>query len=180
VTPGELKSGGEGLEIAWGVHPTPFGQCLVGTTARGICELAFVEPDELPDRLAEMKGRWPAAVFRQDPHAMERPIRAIFAGEHDASVPITVLLRGTNFQLQVWRALLEIPPGEVTTYGEVARSIGAPRSARAVGTAIGANKIAFLIPCHRVIRGTSAFGKYRWGASRKRAILAWEQSLAAP
>ena len=147
VTPGEMRSGGAGLEIRWGVHPAPFGDCLIGITDRGVCELTFLSEEELRE------GQ---------------------AGDH-----VEVLLGGTNFQLQVWRALLEIPTGQVTSYGDIARSIGSPLASRAVGSAVGANRIAYLIPCHRVIRGTSGFGGYRWGMPRKRAMLAWEALAGA-
>lgn len=179
ATPGEMKRGGEGLAIAWGVHPTPFGACLIAVTPRGICDLAFSEPDDLDDRLADLRARWPAASLREDAATTGDVVMRVFGGDYRADAPITVLLKGTNYQIQVWRALLEIPPGSVATYGAVARSLGMPRAARAVGGAIGANRVAFLIPCHRVIRATSAFGDYRWGASRKKAILAWEQALLA-
>lgn len=174
ATPGELRSGGEGLEIAWGVHPTPFGPCLLATTPRGICELVFLEGP--PEPAAEaLRARWPAAKVREDAASTRGLVERAFAGEDDAR-PLTLLLRGTNFQLQVWRALLTIPSGQTATYGELARAIGAPAAARAVGGAIGDNRIAYLIPCHRVIRATGAFGGYRWGVGRKRAMLALEAS----
>ncbi|MEX2571211.1 MAG: methylated-DNA--[protein]-cysteine S-methyltransferase [Gemmatimonadota bacterium] len=173
VTPGEMKSGGQGLEIGWGIHPTPFGECLIGVTGRGICEMSFISNVPADDAVAELASRWPAATLTRSQPGTGKLIETIFANS-TAEAPITLLLRGTNFQLQVWRALLEIPPGGVTTYGAIARSMGAPTASRAVGSAIGANRIAYLIPCHRVVRGTYGFGNYRWGVARKKAILAWE------
>jgi AraC family transcriptional regulator, regulatory protein of adaptative response / methylated-DNA-[protein]-cysteine methyltransferase len=180
VTPGEVKRGGEGLEIVWGFHPSPFGECLVGLTARGVCELSFVEDGDRAARLDALRERWPGAELRQDASETAGVAGRAFsapAGAHSPPIPLHV--RGTNFQLKVWNALLRLPPGEVTTYGELARSIAAPGSARAVGGAVGDNVIACLIPCHRVIRSGGGFGGYRWGVARKRAILDWEGALGA-
>lgn len=174
ATPGEIKSGGKGLDIRWGVHETPLGPALIATTDRGICEFGFFDAAGEAEALAEVRERWPAARMRHDPVATAPLIERIF-GESRSGEPISLYLKGTNFQLQVWRALLDIPPGGVTSYGEVARRIGAPSAARAVGGAVGANRIAVLIPCHRVIRATAAFGNYRWGIARKKALLAWER-----
>ena len=178
VTPGEMRSGGAGLEIRWGVHPAPFGDCLIGITDRGVCELTFLSEEELREGVEELARRWPAATLLEDQRGTAQLVEKIFnrrqAGDH-----VEVLLGGTNFQLQVWRALLEIPTGQVTSYGDIARSIGSPLASRAVGSAVGANRIAYLIPCHRVIRGTSGFGGYRWGMPRKRAMLAWEALAGA-
>lgn len=178
VTPGEFKSGGLGLEIAYGLHDTPFGRCLLAVTERGICALSFV--DDGPDTaIAELRTRWPAAQIVEDP-ARTAPIHALIFGEKPGSEarPVHLLLKGTNFQLKVWEALLRVPPGQVTTYEEVARSLEAPNAARAVGAAVGANAIGFLIPCHRVIRKSGIVEGYRWGSTRKKAILGWESAHA--
>jgi AraC family transcriptional regulator of adaptative response/methylated-DNA-[protein]-cysteine methyltransferase len=173
VTPGELRRQGAGLEIEWGSHETPFGDCFIATTPRGVCELAFISESEPADLAAKLALRWKAARVEQNQESTGALIRRIFdPAPGDDSIP--VLLGGTNFQIQVWQALLRIPPSSVTSYGEIARTIGSPAASRAVGSAIGANRIAYLIPCHRVIRGTSGFGGYRWGVTRKRAMLAWE------
>jgi AraC family transcriptional regulator, regulatory protein of adaptative response / methylated-DNA-[protein]-cysteine methyltransferase len=177
VTPGEMKSGGAGVTIRWGIQPTPFGDCLLATTARGICEMAFLAPDGEEWSRERLRARWPAAeLVRHEATAAELTGRIFSRARGDR--PLMLLLRGTNFQLQVWRALLEIPQGLTTTYGALATSIGAPGAARAVGGAIGAHPIAYPIPCHRVIRATGAFGGYRWGVDRKRALLAWDRALA--
>lgn len=186
VTPGELKREGEGVAIRFGIHPSPFGRCLIARTARGICALAFLDadgPDAAREYLAE---RWPLAALRWAPEESEALARRIFRLERPAAgsrrgdaAPIPLVLQGTNFQLRVWEALLRIPPGAVATYGDIATRIGEPGAARAVGAAAGRNPIAFLIPCHRVIRSTGAFGGYRWGETRKRALLAWESARVA-
>lgn len=191
MTPGEFKSGGRGITIHWGVHPTPFGDALLGVTPRGICHLTFTAGDS-PDAEGALRERWPRAVLRHQPESTGAVARSIFLSpdeDHSARVSededrgsgragtrreIRLLAGGTNFQVRVWDALLRIPPGEVTTYGEIARLIGQPSAARAAGSAIGSNSIAYLIPCHRVIRKTGGLGGYRWGSDRKRALLAWE------
>jgi len=178
VTPGEFKSGGEALRISHGIHPSPFGDCLLALTARGICGLAFVAEEDKESALEDMMRRWPEADWVHDLKTTGATMERIFAPEpraaHGASKPLHLLLRGTNFQVRVWKALLNIPPGQVARYGDVAGAIGSPKAQRAVGQAVGANPVAFLIPCHRVIRGTGALGGYRWGKERKRRLLAWE------
>lgn len=175
VTPGQYKAKGLGLEIQYGFHQTPFGLALVGTTARGICHLAFL--DSRTSRqiaVRELRTKWPKAKLREN-HGTTAPIIArIFGRTRKESLP--VVLSGTPFQLKVWEALLRIPSGGASTYGQVAAAIGQPRASRAVGSAVGSNSIAYLIPCHRVIRGAGILGDYRWGAARKRAILAWESA----
>lgn len=175
VTPGEYKQRGRGLHIAYGFHPSPFGECLLAVTERGICGLAFAAAGERQAALADLRRRWAEAELREEPARTGPLVAEVFApflGRGPA--PLHLLIRGTNFQLQVWEALLRIPPGHAVSYQEVAAWIGAPRAARAVGQAVGENPIAFLIPCHRVIRRVGGFGGYRWGAARKRALLAWE------
>jgi AraC family transcriptional regulator of adaptative response/methylated-DNA-[protein]-cysteine methyltransferase len=175
VSPGEYKSYGEGMEIRYGFHPTPFGTCLIGATARGICHLSFVERDNSDRRastIRELKADWPKAVLRHDPSTTREFAAAIFHRGRSKKIP--VLLVGTPFRLKVWEALLKIPSGRVLSYRDIARSIGAPSACRAVGSAVGKNPVAYLIPCHRVIRETGIVGNYRWGQERKLAMLAWE------
>lgn len=171
VTPGEYKSGGTGLEIAYGFHPTPFGECLLGITERGICFLGFVLEDRAA-ALEEMRQNWPHASLKEIPSRTGSVAAAVFGGQ--SSAPLTLHLRGTNFQIKVWEALLHLPPGGVTTYQRLADRTGAPQAARAVGNAVGHNPVAYLIPCHRVLRETGSFGRYRYGAARKKAILLYE------
>jgi AraC family transcriptional regulator of adaptative response/methylated-DNA-[protein]-cysteine methyltransferase len=174
ATPGELRRGGGDLVIRHGFAPTPFGECLVGLTARGLCHLAFVAPGGRSAALEELAGRWPRARLVPARKDAEAVARRLFAAAGRAPSPLTLHLHGTNFQIRVWEALLRIPPGAVTSYESLAHSLAAPRATRAVARAVAANPIAVLIPCHRVIRKTGAFGDYHWGATRKQALLAWE------
>ncbi len=175
VTPGEFRKRGAGLEIRYGFHPSPFGECLVARTERGICALFFVLRDSRQGTLDELRSRWPAAELVEDPKATEPLAKQAFsANGRGRKVPLD--LQGTNFQLKVWQALLEIPLGAVASYEKIAERVGKPAATRAVGTAVGQNPIAFLIPCHRVIRKVGAIGNYHGGATRKRAMLAWEAS----
>ena len=183
VTPGEDRALGAGLTISHGVHDSPFGECLIATTPRGVCALTFlgdVDRDEaLDEAFDEVRQRWTRATLREDLTATGAIAERVFAPVRAAGPerPLGVLLKGTNFQLKVWEALLRVPPGRVTTYEEIAAAIGAPRAVRAVGAAVGKNPIAYLIPCHRVIRKTGAFGDYRWGAARKQVMLTRELAL---
>ncbi len=186
VTPGEWKSLGRGLEIRWGFHPTPFGECLIAVTGRGICSLSFVPPGGRRAAREALAAGWSNARLREDEKGTRELARRIFGAVGDplppgssVGAPLPLLLRGTNFQLKVWEALLDIPQGCVATYESVARRIGRPGSARAVGTAVGSNPVAFLIPCHRVVRAGGGLGGYRWGPGRKRLMLAWEEERAA-
>lgn len=172
VTPGEYKARGAGLTIRYGFHPTPFGECLLGLTERGICHLGFTQNGR-EAALSNLKTDWNGASLLEDSSATDALITRIFSVEH-VSTPIPLFLAGTNFQLKVWEALLRIPSGGVSTYESLAAEIGQPAAARAVGTAVGRNLVAVLIPCHRVIRKTGEFGNYRYGAARKKALLAWE------
>jgi AraC family transcriptional regulator of adaptative response/methylated-DNA-[protein]-cysteine methyltransferase len=174
ITPGQFKKQGQGVIISYGFHPSPFGACLLATTSRGICGLSFVSAHH-EAALQELERLWPEANLAEDP-AQTRPLaRQIFAPvQNGAALP--VLLKGTNFQLKVWQALLKIPPGGMATYDEIATSIGRPGAARAVGNAVARNPVGFLIPCHRVIRKTGVSGQYQWGSARKKAILGWEAS----
>ena len=163
--------------IAAGLADSPFGTCLIAESPRGICHLAFVESD-FADPLASVRDDWPAARLRRDDALASRIARRIFAGPADslARPALRAFVRGTAFQIRVWRALLRVPAGSLVTYGRLAVAIGQPAAARAVGTAVGSNPLAYLIPCHRVIRETGIIGGYRWGAVRKRAMLAWENA----
>jgi AraC family transcriptional regulator of adaptative response/methylated-DNA-[protein]-cysteine methyltransferase len=177
VTPGQYKALGSGLEIAYGVHSSPFGQCLLAMTDRGLCGLCFVAEANPEASLQDLRRRWPRARFLEDKKRTASMIQRVFGSPAQQNrTPIPLLLQGTNFQIKVWEALLRIPPGSVTTYRRLAQSIGNPAASRAVGGAVGANPIAYLIPCHRVILSTGAFGNYRYGTLRKKAILGWEQA----
>ncbi len=173
VTPGEIKSGGEGLRIAYGIQSSPFGDCLLAQTERGICRLEFIDRENPQQALERLKKDWPQAQLLEDPAATLETSEQIFE-QGQKSSPLTLLLRGTNFQLQVWQALLNIPVGNITSYGQLAKQLGQPGASRAVGTAVGQNPIGYLIPCHRVLRGDGNLGGYRWGIERKQAILGKE------
>lgn len=177
VTPGEFKEGGAGLTIRYGIHPSPFGACLVALTDRGICGLEFVD-GALRTAVLRLKERWPAAHVVADPETTEATARRIFA-RRASDEPLTLFLRGTNFQIKVWEALLTLPPGTAVSYSDIAAAIGHAGADRAVGSAVGRNPIAYLIPCHRVLRRSGAIGSYRWGTARKRAMLAWEAATSA-
>lgn len=179
MTPGEFKAGGKGLTVRYGVHPTPFGDCLLAVTERGVCGLTFVNGGGAAGEIAALHERWPAAHMVEDCPGTAPVAARIFApagqdaaGRQDA--PLPVVLAGTNFQIKVWEALLRVPLGHVCTYEDIAQSIGQPSAARAVGGAVGANAIAYLIPCHRVIRKSGVIQDYRWGSTRKKAMLGWE------
>jgi len=178
MTPGEYARAGAGLRIAWDEVETAFGPALVCAAPRGVCALAFTEGRGLEAELDHARSRWPRADFVRDARAIDlcaSVLRDRLAGRAlDPARPITLLLKGTDFEMRVWEALLAIPEGLVASYGQLARAIDAPRSARAVGRAIGANPIGVLIPCHRVLRETGAIGGYRWGERQKRALLAAE------
>lgn len=173
VTPGEFKKRGAGLRIAYGFHPSPFGECLLAATERGICAMSFVTRGNRKEVLKDLLRRWPGAELVEDSKTAGRYLGRVFPkSNHHAKLPLD--LRGTNFQIKVWQALLEIPPGAVVPYEELATHVGNPKAFRAVGSAIGQNPIAFIIPCHRVIRKVGSIGGYHWGTERKRAMLAWE------
>ena len=178
TTPGAFKRGGEGLTIVHGIHPSPFGEALLATTPKGLCALEFLAPGEAAEALETLRNRWPEARLEENPARTAGLARQIFdpLARQEASPPLPLHLRGTNFQVRVWRALLEIPPGSVTHYRGLAERLGNPGLARAVGNALASNPLGLLIPCHRVIRGTGVLGEYRWGSARKRLILASEQA----
>ncbi|MGD8368847.1 MAG: methylated-DNA--[protein]-cysteine S-methyltransferase [Desulfobacterales bacterium] len=180
VTPGQVKQRGEGLCIDWGVHPTPFGRCLIAASERGIVSLHFLGPRTEQTALAEIEKRWPEAEIRKKPHVTAGLANAVFPfSGREEPAPVYLHVRGTNFQIRVWEALLKIPLGKAVTYEDIARHIGMPKAARAVGNAVGANPIPFLIPCHRVIRKTGVFGNYGAGPARKKAMLGWESARVA-
>lgn len=188
VTPGQWKAQGAGLEIRHGVAESPFGEVFLATTQRGICGLAFPRSaDERALVEAEHRRRWSGAALVADPGRVQEIARRLFdravepgAPAWSSVKPLAVLVRGTNFQVKVWRALLEIPAGTLCSYGDVTARVGAaPGTARAVGQAVGANPVAWLIPCHRVIRAAGGLGGYRWGLPRKRTMIAWESARLA-
>jgi AraC family transcriptional regulator of adaptative response/methylated-DNA-[protein]-cysteine methyltransferase len=175
VTPGQWKHNGADLTIQYGIHPTPFGDCLVAMTERGICELSFLGPDSSRELLNELKRRWPKARFQNAPHATRATARRVFNQAPDRPVgPVDLFVQGTNFQIKVWEALLRVPAGAVISYQDLARRAGCQRALRAVASAVARNPIAYLIPCHRVIRKSGVIGEYRWGGARKKALIAWE------
>lgn len=178
MSPGEIRRGGAGLRVRWGLGETPLGQALLAWTPRGICHLAFIDDaGEAPARAA-LQAAWPAAQLVHDAAQAAEWLQRIFP-----SVPqpgrLHLLLRGTNFQIKVWEALLRLPSGHCASYSQLAAAAGVPRAQRAVGSAVAANAVAYLIPCHRVIRESGEIGQYRWGAERKAALLAWEAARAA-
>lgn len=175
VTPQEYKSQGENLIIYYGFHNTPFGECFLAVTERGVCGLEFVEQDTREHAIQKFKATWRKATIQYKPKNTETFIEKIFnSGSKERNLHI--LVKGTNFQVKVWDALLKIPFGGVTTYQRVADYIGHPKAVRAIGTAVGGNPIAYLIPCHRVIRKVGTLGEYRWGRTRKQTIVAWEMA----
>jgi AraC family transcriptional regulator of adaptative response/methylated-DNA-[protein]-cysteine methyltransferase len=195
MTPGEFKSGGVGLTIATGFHESPFGECLIAVTDRGVCGLSFVLGGDRARAVAELEHRWPGAAFIDNTDATRLAAQRIFAAwegtqwNPDSSgadrngitpTPLSLLVRGTNFQVRVWEALLRIPAGAVASYEDIASAVGQSGATRAVGSAIARNPVAYLIPCHRVIRKAGAFGSYHWGAARKVAMLMHESAVPGP
>jgi AraC family transcriptional regulator of adaptative response/methylated-DNA-[protein]-cysteine methyltransferase len=174
VTPGEFKQRGEGLTISYGWAESPFGDCLILTTPRGICGLAFAGEDGRAAALADMRGRWPYADFVEDEAQIAQIGRAVFAPRENEAEKLKLVLYGSPFQIKVWEALLRIPQGALVSYDGLAAAIGATGAARAVGSAVGDNPISFLIPCHRVIRKSGAISHYHWGRPRKLAMIGWE------
>jgi AraC family transcriptional regulator of adaptative response/methylated-DNA-[protein]-cysteine methyltransferase len=175
MSPGEWKSGGAGLTIRYGFHPSPFGTALVMASERGLAGLAFADPGEEPAALADMRGRWPKASFVEDAARTAPLARRIFDSKlWRADRPLRVVLIGTDFEVRVWDTLLKIPMGRATTYSDIAAKIGADKAARAVGAAVGKNPISFVVPCHRVLGKSGDITGYHWGLTRKRAMLGWE------
>jgi AraC family transcriptional regulator of adaptative response/methylated-DNA-[protein]-cysteine methyltransferase len=183
MTPGDYKRRGEGLEMAYGFHASPFGEALLIATERGLAGLAFVNEDEgqaREDALVDMMRRWPKANFvsameKTAPHA-----RQIFTpAQWKKERPVRLVMIGTDFEVQVWEALLKIPMGRAVSYADIARHLGAPSASRAVGSAVGRNPLSFVVPCHRVLRGDGSLGGYHWGLTRKRALIGWETGRLA-
>ncbi|WP_439815831.1 bifunctional transcriptional activator/DNA repair enzyme AdaA [Zavarzinia sp. CC-PAN008] len=170
MTPGEYKAEGRGMTVRWGWHPSPFGDCLIMATARGVCGLAFADQHKGHDAaFADLSAQWSAAHLVRDQEATAPLAEATFHGR-----PVSLLLKGTPFQLKVWEALLRIPLGSTVSYSDIAQASGCPAAVRATASAIGANPVSFLVPCHRVLRRSGELGGYRWGLNRKRAILDFE------
>jgi AraC family transcriptional regulator of adaptative response/methylated-DNA-[protein]-cysteine methyltransferase len=179
VTPGEYKQHGAGLTITYGVLPSPFGACLLGLTERGICDLEFVEAGDGQTQIESFKRRWRQAQVVRDEDRVTPTLEQVFAPYvGQKTEPLRLFVQGTNFQIKVWEALLAIEPGSVVSYRDVAERIGAPKASRAVGQAVANNPLPVVIPCHRVIRTDGKLGGYRYGITRKKAMLAWEMSRA--
>jgi len=173
ITPGEYRRACTGLKIYYGKSGSPFGECMLAASTRGVCFMGFYAPDKQHVFMDDMRRRFPGAVFIENQQKTEPYFDRIFKRPHE-NRGIELFLKGTPFQLQVWEALLRIPEGLVCSYGDIARMIGKPRAGRAVGHAVGQNPVSYLIPCHRVIRNMGITGDYHWGATRKKALLAWE------
>ena len=178
MTPGEFKNGGENLSINYSYAESPFGNIIVASTPKGICYMAFAENEETAT--AELKAHFPNADFKQKLDLIQQNALYIFTHDWDKLNQIKLHLKGTDFQLKVWETLLKIPMGNLSTYGQIAGEIQNPKASRAVGTAIGSNPVAFLIPCHRVIQSSGHFGGYMWGTTRKTAIIGWEAAQMNP
>jgi AraC family transcriptional regulator of adaptative response/methylated-DNA-[protein]-cysteine methyltransferase len=179
MTPGEYKAKARGLAIRWSVEPTPLGKAIFSATDRGLCGVSFVGDEGAGEIEDELRALWPEATLTRDRAAVRgyaEQLTARLSGE--AGAPLPLLLRGTDLQLKVWEALLQIPAGRVLAYSDVAKLAGAPRAVRAVASAVAANPVACLVPCHRVIHATGAFGQYHWGAARKAALLGLERARA--
>lgn len=176
VTPDEFRRRGKGIRIRYGFHNTPFGECFIAATTRGICGLSFVNDTSPQVELGRFEKKWAFAQLEEDRDFTQKIVDEIFAPGRAHPSNLTLDLQGSNFQLKVWEALLKIPAGSVSTYEQIARSIGHPKAVRAVGTAIGSNPVGYLIPCHRVIRKAGQIGEYHWGETRKRAIIGWEMA----
>jgi len=175
ATPGQIQRAGRGMQIEFGVVDGPFGACLVAQTERGVCALNFISGATEAEAAAELSDRWPQAVLQPNANLAADTMSRILTGLHSSNGLPSLHIQGSNFQLRVWDALLRIPPGQLISYGELARALGKPGASRSVGTAVGANPVPLLIPCHRVLRQSGAFGQYSGGVWRKRAILLWEQ-----
>lgn len=172
MTPGEYKNGGKNLTINYNFFKSPFGNIIVASTQKGICYMAFF--DNKQNAITKLKKYFPNSHFKQDTDPFQKNALSIFNHDWSKINQIKLHLKGTDFQLKVWEALLKIPAGKLSTYGNIAKTIKKPDASRTVGTAIGKNPIAFLIPCHRVIQSTGKIGGYMWGSARKTAIIGWE------
>ena len=180
VTPQEYKKQGAGIKIEYGVHETPFGQCLIAVTERGICWLSFLSAEnDSKKEIAAMKSHWNNSVFYQNETLTKEFVNNIFEHTESGQNKLHLFVKGTNFQIKVWDALLKIPSGQVTTYQGIAENVDSPKAMQAVGSAVGSNHIAYLIPCHRVIRKDGVLGEYRWSSARKKSIIGWEMAKQA-
>ena len=181
MSPGEWKTGGAGLVVRFGFHPSPFGLALAMSTPRGLCGLAFADVGEEAAALADMRARWPNATYVEDPTATAPLVARIFdPASWRGDQPLRIVFIGTDFEIRVWETLLRIPMGLATTYSTIAEHVGRPKAARAVGAAVGKNPISFVVPCHRVIGKSGDLTGYHWGLTRKRAILGWEAGKVGP
>lgn len=179
ITPGAFKSGGAGMMLRYGFHPSPFGAALIVASEYGLVGLAFADPGEEASVLADMTGRLPKADYSEDRLGTARLARRIFdPAQWRAEQPLRLVLIGTDFEISVWETLLCLPLGTATVYSDIATHIGRPKAARAVGAAVGRNPISFVVPCHRVLAKSGGLGGYHWGLTRKRAILGWEFGVA--
>lgn len=176
MSPGEFKAGGKGLQIWYGIYASPFGECLIAWTTRGICNLHFLDATSQETAENLLRCEWLNADIVQDKQAVEVIGDRIFNSIATKDQPLVVCVKGTNFQIQVWRALLNIPFAGMATYQSLATAIGRPTAARAIGNALGNNPVGYLIPCHRVIRESGEMGGFRWGLERKTVMLGWEAS----
>lgn len=180
MSPGEWKTGGKGLTVYYGFHPSPFGSALIMATERGLCGLAFADSGEEREALDDMRGRWPNAHYQEDSARTVVYAQRIFdSGKWKPDAPLRVVLIGTDFEVRVWETLLRIPMGRATTYSDIATKIARPKASRAVGAAVGKNPISFVVPCHRVVGKSGALTGYHWGLTRKRAMLGWEAAKVA-
>jgi AraC family transcriptional regulator of adaptative response/methylated-DNA-[protein]-cysteine methyltransferase len=193
MSPGEWKTGGRGLTMRYGYHPSPFGEAIIVATRRGLAGLGWVDDKAAAGRasdtgkpaggragaLADMQRRWPNATYVEDvPGTAALAVRIFDPAQWRADQPLRVVMIGSDFEIRVWEALLSIPLGQATTYGAIAGQLGSPRAARPVGAAVGRNPISFVVPCHRVLGSTGGLTGYHWGLTRKRAILGWETGLS--
>lgn len=179
ASPGEAKTGGAGMDIKYGFHPSPLGDILAAQSVRGVCFLAFVMTGDKDEAVHKMKAQWPRATFAQSPEEtapIAQSLRMVILGHAGERPQMRIYVRGTNFQVRVWQALLKIPSGAAMNYQHIANAIGQPKACRAVGSAVGANPVAFLIPCHRVIQKSGIVENYAWGSPRKKILLGLEGS----
>lgn len=183
MTPGDYKRRGEGLDMVYGFHPSPFGEALLVATERGLAGLAFVDEDKAQtreDTLTELMQRWPKARFVEAAEKTRPFARQIFnPAAWSTERPVRLVMIGTDFEVRVWETLLKIPMGRAVSYNDIARHLGQPTASRAVGSAVGRNPISFVVPCHRVLRGDGSLGGYHWGLTRKRALIGWETGKLA-
>lgn len=176
ITPGEYKNQGEGLQVRYGIHDSPFGEMLLATTDRGICGLSFITNETQDWEVELLQKNWPNAKFINDPDGTTDLVDKIFKSSTARKEKLHLAVRGTNYQINVWKALLKIPAGRIASYRQIATYIGKPDAYRSVATVIAANPVGYLIPCHRVLRSNGDIGEYHWGANRKNAMVAWESA----